>query len=284
MEEKRLEDLAFLNRYYESGLTNILVVYGHRNTAYKELLLRFMENRRSFYFSARSVSEREQLFLWGNELKAKSIEVSKYPTYTEILENCIGASVKVPTILVIDSFEYAVRASKNFMEELTSFVDKNGRSKQILVILLSQDINWVENSMVSSLGNLSAKIAGFRKIKPLPFSDLRAHFPNMSYKDAVLTYSILGGQTGLWRYFDDKYSFKENVCKNIIDEASFLHGEPYRLTEYNLRETAVYHTILSQMARGVNKLNDLYHATGFSRAKISVYLKTLIHHDLAIIL
>ena len=281
MEEKRLEDLAFLNRYYESGLTNILVVYGHRNTAYKELLLRFMENRRSFYFSARSVSEREQLFLWGNELKAKSIEVSEYPTYTEVLENCIGESVKIPTILIFDSFEYAVRASRNFMEELTDFMDKNGRSKQILVILLSQDINWVENSMVSSLGNLSAKIAGFRKIKPLPFSDLRAHFPNMSYRDAVLTYSILGGQTGLWRYFDDKYSFKENVCKNILDEASFLHGEPYRLTEYNLRETAVYHTILSQMARGVNKLNDLYHATGFSRAKISVYLKTLIHHDLA---
>ena len=97
----------------------------------------------------------------------------------------------------------------------------------------------------------------------------------------MLTYSVLGGQTGLWRYFDDSLSFKENVCKNILNKNSFLYGEALRLTSENLRETAVYHSILSVMARGINKFNDIYHETGFSRAKISVYLKTLINHDFA---
>ena len=83
--------------------------------------------------------------------------------------------------------------------------------RQVLVLLVSNDVNWVENSMVASLGNLAANIAGFRKIKPLPFSALRSFYPKMSYKDAVLTYSVLGGQTGLWRYFDDSLSFKENA-------------------------------------------------------------------------
>jgi len=110
---------------------------------------------------------------------------------------------------------------------------------------------------------------------------MRSYFKNMPYRDAVLTYSVLGGQTLLWRYFDDSLSFKENVCKNILDPGSFLYGEALRLTEYSLRETSVYHTLLSEMAKGANKLNDIYHATGFSRAKISVYLKTLIHHDFA---
>ena len=159
------------------------------------------------------------------------------------------------------------------------FINKNGSKRQVLVVLVSHDINWVENNMVNSLGKLAGSIAGFRKIKAVSFTEMRKHFPKMSYKDAVMTYSVLGGQTRLWKYFCDDLTFKENICKNLLGDAAFLRGEAIRLTEQNLRETAVYHTLLSEMSRGVNKLNDLYHATGFSRAKISVYLKTLIHHD-----
>lgn len=47
-----------------------------------------------------------------------------------------------------------------------------------------------------------------------------------------------------------------------------------------LRELSVYNTILSAIAQGYNKLNDLYAKTGYSRAKISVYMKNLSHFDI----
>ncbi|MBO6242828.1 MAG: ATP-binding protein [Butyrivibrio sp.] len=281
MEEQRREDLSFLNRYYESGLSNILVVYGHRNIESTSLLTKFIENRKNYYFTARSVSEREQLFLWAGELKNKGISISEYPDFKEFFDALLDGMNRAPLILVFESFENIISRTSDFMKEMVEFMSENGRERQILILLVSHDINWVENNMVASLGDLAGNIAGFRKIKPLPFSEMRAYFPNMSFRDAVLTYSVLGGQTALWKYFDDKLSFKENICKNFLNPGSFLYGEPKRLIEYTLRETAVYNTIMSQMARGVNKLNDLYHATGFSRAKISVYLKTLIHHDFA---
>lgn len=281
MEAQRSEDLRFLNRYYESGLSNILVVYGHRNIEHSALLSKFTENRRSFYYTARSASEREQLFLWTGELKSSRIAIKDNPTYSDIFTACAESAGKAPFIFIIRNFENIIKASDDFMESLVNFVKEHGRFRQILVLLVSHDINWVENSMVGSLGNYAADIVGFRKIKPLSFYSLRSCFPKMPYKDAVLTYSVLGGQTALWRYFDDSLSFKENVCKNILDPSSYLYGEALRLTNKDLRETSVYHTILSVMARGINKLNDIYHATGFSRAKISVYLKTLIHHDFA---
>ncbi len=281
MDEQRKIDLAFLNRYYESNRSNILVVYGHRNVEQNSLLFKFIENRRSVFYTARSLSSAEQILLWSKELMEGGSAFPENPTYTDIFNVSINAAGRNPVIFVIKNFEYIVKSSGSFMKELVDFMEKNGKFRQILVLLVSSDVSWVENSMVQTLGPLSANIAGFRKIKPLPFSELRSYYKNMPYKDAVLTYSVLGGQTLLWRYFDDSLSFKENVCKNILDPGSFLYGEALRLTEYSLRETAVYHTLLSEMARGVNKLNDLYHATGFSRAKISVYLKTLIHHDFA---
>ena len=281
MDELRKIDLAFLNRYYESNRSNILVVYGHRNVEQNSLLFKFIENRRSVFYSARSLSSAEQILLWSKELMEGGSVFPDKPSYTDIFNVSINAAGRNPFIFVIKNFEYIVKSSNTFMKELVDFMDKNGKYRQILVLLVSNDVSWVENNMVQALGSLSANIAGFRKIKPLPFSELRSHFKNMPYRDAVLTYSVLGGQTLLWRYFDDSLSFKENVCKNILDPGSFLYGEALRLTEYSLRETAVYHTLLSEMARGVNKLNDLFHATGFSRAKISVYLKTLIHHGFA---
>jgi AAA+ ATPase superfamily predicted ATPase len=281
MEEQRKLDLAFLNRYYESGRSNILVVYGHRNIEQNSLIFRFLENRRYVFYSARSASSAEQILLWAGELMEEGSILTSIPTYTDIFETAFSATGKNPVIFVVKNFEYIIKSSDTFMKELVDFVNKNGKYRQILVLLMSNDVSWVENSMVSSLGALSANIAGFRKIKPLSFGEMRAYYRNMPYRDAVLTYSVLGGQTLLWRYFDANLSFKENVCKNLLDPGSFLYGEAMRLTEKNLRETAVYHTILSEMARGANKLNDLYHITGFSRAKISVYLKTLIHHDFA---
>nr|WP_297768732.1 DUF234 domain-containing protein [uncultured Butyrivibrio sp.] len=279
MEESRKSDLNFLNRYYDSGLSNILVVYGHKNIDHSELGFSFVENRKFVLYCARSASEKEQLYLWSKELHDKGFDVNINSTYTEIFDACLKYAEGSPLILMIANFENIVKLSDSFMQELASFVEEKGKDRQILAVLVSYDINWVENSMVANMGKLAGRIADFRKVKPVPFSEMRKHFPNMSYKDVVMSYSILGGQTRLWRYFNDKYDFRENVCRNIIGDAAVLRGEAIRLTEQNLRETAVYHTLLAEMSRGVNKLNDLYHATGFSRAKISVYLKTLIHHD-----
>ena len=280
MEETRKIDLAFFNKYYDSGESNILVIYGPKNVEQHSLLMKFVENRRHSFYSARRVSETEQINLWTNELVAKGATFSEKPTFTDIFNAAAGTGNN-PFIFVINNFEYIVRISEGFFKELADFAGKCSKTRQILVILASKDVSWIENNMVTSLGQYSSKITGFRKIKPLPFSEMRRYFSRMPYRDAVLTYSVLGGQTLLWNYFDDSLSFKENVCKNLLQPESYLFGEAIRLTEYSLRETSVYHTILSQMARGVNKLNDLYHATGFSRAKISVYIKTLIHHEFA---
>ena len=211
MEELRLEDLSFLNRYYDSGLSNILVVYGHRNIEYTEVLTKFIENRRSFYFTARSVSEREQLFLWANELRKKGAAIGEFPTFGELFGATLGGTNRAPLILVFDSFERVVKTSDNFMNELIKLMETKGRDRQILILLVSQDINWVENSMVSCIGDAAVNIAGFRKIKPVPFSELRAFFPNMSYRDAVLTYSV-----GFGKILTERFPLRKTSARTSL--------------------------------------------------------------------
>ena len=86
MEEQRRVDLAFLNRYYESSRSGILVVYGHRNVEQNSLLFKFTENRRSVFYNARSASEKEQILLWSKEVKAAA-DISAAPSYSDILKD-----------------------------------------------------------------------------------------------------------------------------------------------------------------------------------------------------
>ena len=103
MEAQRQDDLNFLNRYYESGLSNILVVYGHRNIEQDAFLMKFMENRKSFFYSARSASSREQLRLWSEELKKDGITPTVISMHTikpidkECILNLINKGYKIYT-------------------------------------------------------------------------------------------------------------------------------------------------------------------------------------------
>ena len=116
MEELRKIDLAFLNRFYESGRSNILVVYGHRNVEQDSLLFKFIENRRNVFYTARSVSEKEQIRLWSKELMERGDKAGKEMTYTDIFNTSIGTGGRFPLIFVVKNFEYIIKNSATFMK------------------------------------------------------------------------------------------------------------------------------------------------------------------------
>ena len=99
-------------------------------------------------------------------------------------------------------------------------------------------------------------------------------------EQSVEVFAVLGGVPGFWKCFDDRLGVKENICRCILNQDAFLYGEGQRIGKEELRETGVYNTILASIAAGNHKLNDLYQHTGFSRAKISVYIKNLMELEL----
>ena len=76
-------------------------------------------------------------------------------------------------------------------------------------------------------------------------------------------------------------SVEENLTTLFLEKNSFLPELMIKWLSEELRETAVYNTILATIADEKNgKLNAMYARTGFSRAKISVYLKNLMELEL----
>ncbi len=105
------------------------------------------------------------------------------------------------------------------------------------------------------------------------------NFPNYSVRESVEAFGVIGGVTEYMKGWDDTKDIRTNICTHILAETGFLHGKAEEIIRTQLRELSVYNTILEVLASGKHKLNDIYQATGFSRAKISVYLKNLMEFD-----
>lgn len=275
----RTTELKYLNNYYDRAGSQILVVYGQKHVGKKALLQEFVMDKPNYYYHARACVEREQQFWWGKELAGMQIKTLKYPSYGEILEGIISKPTQ-KKVIIIDEFQHIIKNSDSFMKELVSFVHNQWNRQDVLVVLCSSSIGWIENSMVAKIGEAAYELSGLLKVKELNFEYLKEYFSNYISEQCVEVYSILGGFPGLWKYFSDRITVKDNVCKNLLDKSSFLFGEGERIVKEELREVSVYNTILASLASGNNKLNALYDHTQFSRAKISVYLKNLMELEI----
>lgn len=278
----REEESNFLKQYYEREGSQILVLYGVRGIGKTRLLKEFAKDKIYSYYAARACSATEQLYEWSVELKDEADPnafISAYSGYSEIL-NIIFPDVTDKKILIIDEFQYLVKGSDTFFTDLVSFVENRRMSRPVFIVLISSATGWIENNMVRTIGPSATYIDGFLKVKELSFPHMQEIFPKYSTEYALRNYMVLGGIPGLWQSFDDSMTFKENVIKNILHKESRLFEEMSVYLNEDLREPAVYSTILVTIARGFDKLNDIYGVTGFSRAKISVYLKNLMELDL----
>ncbi|MCR5309989.1 MAG: ATP-binding protein [Lachnospiraceae bacterium] len=274
----RNNELNQLATYYERDKSQIVVLYGQKYVGKTALLNEFMSDKPGFYYRAEPVSEKEQRYRFGLFFASLGIKTLKYPEYSDIF-TCFSQKHTQKKVIVIDEFQNIIKNCPDFMDKLVSYVHSGLNRQDVFVILCSSSVSFVENSMVEKIGEAAFELSGFLKIKPLNFRHLREYFSLYTNEDCALCYSVLGGYPGLWRMFDEKQSVKDNIVKNILDKSGPLHNVANSLIEGELRETGVYNTILSALSEGKNKLNDLHEHTGFSRAKISVYIKNLMELD-----
>jgi AAA+ ATPase superfamily predicted ATPase len=145
----------------------------------------------------------------------------------------------------------------------------------VLILLCSSSVAWVEQEMPATLGEQSKRIDGKIKINPLNFLEVVRAFPQYQVSDCIRTYGVIGGVAGYINHWDQRKDLKTNICRNILNRNGYMHRAAEQLIAAELRELSVYETILYYIASGYDKLNELHLKTGYSRAKISVYMKNL---------
>ena len=149
-----------------------------------------------------------------------------------------------------------------------------------MIILASSSIVWAEQDLDDAFGDDSKRIDAKMKLEDFTFLELVRTFPSLPVSECIKIYGAIGGVPGYMEHWSANRSFKDNICRLVLTEGGYLFDMAQEIISSELRELSVYNTILSAIAQGHNKLNDLFLTTGYSRAKISVYMKNLSHFDI----
>jgi AAA+ ATPase superfamily predicted ATPase len=271
MKEHTVE-YRYLEDTYEKGGIQVTVVYGMNQVGKSFLFKKFVLSHEGIFFSSKPGSAKEIRRCFANHVglnESKDEEAFSY----EMIFSHIFSDVDKKHVLIIDDFHNIIRNDVDFFPTLCQYMEKN--LENCLIYLVSSHIGWVENQMISKIGKQTKSITGFLKMKEMSFEECCSYFRTYSTYDSLTMYSILGGQQGYLDCMDQGNSTIENICNIILSSHSYIFARMHQYIEEQLRETSVYYTILVALAKGNCKLNDIYHYTGFSRAKISVYLKCL---------
>lgn len=271
----RTQELKQLEDAYRQERNAAIVLYGRFGIGKTELAALFSKEKPTIFYVARELSEQEQRYCFAKELGIADYD--KAPSFYESLKHAVAEreDKTKKAVVIIDEFHFLVKTSEEFKIAFLKLL----MEEQCMFLFLSSSVNWVENVMVQEFGPAARAIYGTIKLKEFTFLELVKRFPDMSVEKTIYANAVLGGVPEYLNYWNEKSSVKENILRLFLrKDAPLLYGAESFLKR-ELRELGAYNAILAAMAAGRNKLNDIYARTGFSRAKISVYIKNLIELD-----
>ena len=273
---KRTDELKLLEDQYTMPSNSLVILYGRKGMGKTTLLTEFLKDKHEIYYYEGTECDHKLQLLHMNQQVSDLSDGEEVLDYPLLFSEFISMRQE-KAIIILDEIHYIIKNSPDFKEVLTLLANPN---RPVMFVLCSSSIRWVENEMISSLEGLAGYITAYLKLKEFTFVDFVNRFENSSVETCININAILGGIPEYLDEWQENKSLKENIYDIMLNKNSRLFMAPQQLLKLELREPAVYNTILFALAKGNRKLNDLHRITGFSRAKISVYLKHLIQLDL----
>lgn len=277
----REQELRFFEDKWHSTGGQLLVLYGRRRVGKTELLHRFCEGKPHVFYSCREAADTEQIKAFSDRILSSGIPAAKYVNVFPDWEAAFRSITELPSsggkkLLVIDEFPYMCKGNPSIPSILQNLWDETLKGQDVMLILCGSAMSFIEKELLSEKRPLYGRATGIYKMNELPFYDAVKFFPDYSDEDKVLAYSALGGIPHYLRQFDENLSLDENIIRNLLTKGCVLYSEVEFLLRQELREAALYNTIIEAVASGNTKLNDIYTKTQIDKSKISVYLKNLI--------
>lgn len=275
--KNRVKELEFLSDCYKKGSPKLIILYGRRRVGKTELLREFLKKHKGLYLLARQESETEQLKKMSSQVAAfyedKVLGLNPFQSWDAFF-TYLSEKPRIP--LVIDEFPYMVQASKNIPSILQDYWDTHFSKKNSFIILCGSSIQMME-SLLGKKSPLYGRRTEQILLEPLKFRDACLFFPeNLSFKDKVLYFSVLGGMPAYLLEFDYKKNLRQNITETIIQKNKFLYQDVLFSLREELNEPRNYFSILYSISKGNTKLGQIVNDTGLEKSFVTKYLSVLI--------
>ncbi|MCD8021952.1 MAG: ATP-binding protein [Lachnospiraceae bacterium] len=307
----REEELRTMNRRYERNRFECVIIYGRRRVGKTALINEFCKDKRTIYFSALNASSRENLEALSKAIytckNPDSMSVVTFGSYADALDEITAMAVQERLVFVIDEYPYLARAENSISSRLQHIIDHKWQDSQLYLILCGSSMSFMEYQVLGYESPLYGRRTAQLRIQALTYREMTAFHPGLSAEDQALLYGITGGiphyinklDVEAPPRFDQRQTVPsteknathlDSAAQNSLDRAllenlfapsGYLFEEPENLLKQELREPGIYNSVITAVAGGASRANEIATRVGLESGVCAKYLKVLL--DLGIL-
>lgn len=242
----RKKEQQELERLYQSGKSEFVVVYGRRRVGKTFLIREFFGDDLSFYHTGLSPLELEgnklqekQLQSFAFSLKRYGAELDHLPTdwfeAFEILILLLERKGKERRLVVfIDEMPWMDTPRSGFITAFEHFWNgwAAGQS-HLMLIVCGSATSWISDKLIQNKGGLYGRTTYEIHLSPFTLGECEEYFKKenivMDRYDQLQSYMIMGGIPYYLSYLNKGYSLAQNIDILFFQKDGKLRQEFYRL-------------------------------------------------------
>jgi len=282
----RTEEFNFLNERVKSDRFEMIPIYGRRRVGKTRLLEEFTKNKNTIFFTADQHGEESNLSNLSWAITSTILSLDSHLMFSSFQKafEAVAEYVKEnsePLIFIMDEYPYLEQASPGLSSVLQRAIDKLYlHLPNLMLILTGSQVSFMEHQVLGYQSPLYGRRTGQIKLRPLTFNEARKFSPKMDERDFLTIYGLSGGIPLYLSVMKDDITLSENIKKNLLTRNTLLYEEPRNLLLQELRMPNRYNDILTEIAKGTTKLNEIASKTNIDSRTLTKYLDTLIELDI----
>lgn len=277
----RHSEIKKLESMYAGNNFEMAIIYGRRRVGKTTLISEFCKDKRAIFFSALESNTTANLEAFSGAIFSLTMTgVTGMPVFKSFdeaftyIESIINNKERL--ILVIDEYPYLANAEKSISSILQNYIDHRFKNTKLFIILCGSSMSFMENQVLGYKSPLYGRRTAQFKILPFDYYDTARWIPDYTPEEKAVVYGITGGIPLYTDQVRTTLSLEENVKEMIFDRNAFLFEEPSNLLKQELREPQTYNAIISAIATGSSRLNEIATKVGIESGLCSNYLSGLI--------
>lgn len=281
----REKELFELNKRYDKGSFECVIVYGRRRVGKTALLGEFCKDKPTVFFSALNATAKENLVALSKAIYEKdqtnSAAAPIYSSFDDAFSEITRMAKNERLVFVIDEYPYLAKADSSISSRLQHLIDRVWQNSQVYLILCGSSMSFMEHQVLGYESPLYGRRTAQFKLGALTYRETAVFNPDLTDEENALVYGITGGVPHYINKLNVDGDVDAALIDNLFNNASYLFEEPENLLKQELREPAIYNSIISAIASGASHANEISTKVGIESAVCAKYLKVLL--DLGIL-
>ncbi|MCL2436605.1 MAG: ATP-binding protein [Clostridiales bacterium] len=275
----RKHELENLNKGYDKDSFQFSVIYGRRRVGKTTLINEFCKNRKAIYFVAVESTAKENLEILSAQILstlAPDAPKNAFSSFREAIDYVFERAKTERIIFAIDEYPYLATSDKSVSSILQAAIDKHQANSKLFLILCGSSMSFMENQVLGYKSPLYGRRTAQYKVFPFDYLESAEMLPGFNKEEKITLYSVTGGIPEYLSRIDNTLSLQENVRDLFFNPSGRLFEEPANLLKQELKIPETYNAIITAIAGGSNRLNEIATKVGIETSQCSKMLSTLI--------